>query len=275
MKVIGYARVSTNEQAEQGVSLDAQEARIRAYCTAQEWECVEVVRDDGYSAKDLKRPGLGCLLAEAQRTDRRFEGVVVPKLDRLTRSVRDLHVLTDLFTRHRLAMVSIQEAFDTSTATGQLFYTLVAALSEWERGVIGERTREALAHKRRRGERAGPVPYGYDLAADGQRLTANADEKAILAVMQAGRAKGESYALIADSLNADRTPTKHGGRWYAATVRSVVRTAARWANASNTLVPNGAANGHSFTGRLRKSGSIRAEHPRGVRVPERRPPHTS
>lgn len=65
MKVIGYVRLSTNEQADQGISLDAQEARVQAYCEVQGWTCVEVVRDDGYSAKDLKRPALRCILDEA------------------------------------------------------------------------------------------------------------------------------------------------------------------------------------------------------------------
>lgn len=272
MRVIGYVRVSTNEQADFGVSLEAQEARVRAYCEAQGWECMEVARDDGHSAKDLKRPALGQLLDEAGRPDRRFDGVVVTKLDRLTRSVRDLHGLTDLFKRHRLAMVSIQEAFDTSTATGQLFYTLVAALSEWERGVVGERTREALAHKRRRGERAGAVPYGYDLAPDRQRVILNREQQAVLGLMQESRAKGESYALIADSLNAERVPTQGGGRWFPATVRSVLRTAGRWTVAAGERAMG---DGVSVRGRLPKGGPIRAARGSKVTAGRRNRPHAS
>jgi site-specific DNA recombinase len=96
MRIIGYVRVSTNEQAENGVSLAAQEQKIRGYCKLNDWQCLEVVRDDGYSAKDLKRPGLQRILDELPTKGRRFDGIVVAKLDRLTRSVGDLNRLTEL-----------------------------------------------------------------------------------------------------------------------------------------------------------------------------------
>jgi hypothetical protein len=134
--------------------------------------------------------------------------------------------------------------------------------------VIGERTREALAHKRRRSERAGPVPYGYDLAPDGRRLISNAAQQVILDQIRKSRAAGESYRLIADSLNADRIPMQGGGRWYAASVRSVIRTAARWTAAAGVGGPNDG----SFTPRLPKSGPIRVaqttEVPRPGRAPQ-------
>ncbi len=94
------------------------------------WQCVEVVRDDGYSAKDLKRPGLQQVLEEVPRKSRRFLGIVVTKLDRLTRSVRDLVSLTDLVDQHQVALVSIQEAVDTGTATGQLFRNIITSINE-------------------------------------------------------------------------------------------------------------------------------------------------
>ncbi|MEE8282157.1 MAG: recombinase family protein, partial [candidate division NC10 bacterium] len=119
MRVIGYVRVSTNEQAETGVSLAAQEHKIRGYCDLNGWECVKVIRDDGFSAKDLRRPGLKCILDELPRKERGFEGIVVTKLDRLTRSVRDLVRLTDLADKHKVVLVSIGESVDTGTATGQ------------------------------------------------------------------------------------------------------------------------------------------------------------
>ena len=225
MRVLGYVRVSTNEQAENGVSLAAQEQKIRAYCKGNGWQCITVVRDDGYSAKDLKRPGLQRILAEFPGKERRFDGLVVAKLDRLTRSVRDLVRLTDLAAKHRVALVSIQEAVDTTTATGQLFRTLVTCISEWERGIIGERTREALAYKRSKGERIGTIPYGFTLARDGSHLVPVRAERKVLAQITKARKRGTSYERIADDLNADRLPTKGGGRWYPATVRSVFLTA--------------------------------------------------
>jgi site-specific DNA recombinase len=232
MKVIGYSRVSTNEQAENGVSLKAQEQRVREYCRAQGWQLVEVVRDDGYSAKDLKRPELSRLLEEFPEKHCRFQGIVVEKLDRLTRSVRDLIRLTELLLKHGIALGSIQEAVDTTTATGKMFYSLVTVISEWERGVIGERTREALAYKRRNGERIGPVPYGYIPGRDGKHLTLDPIEGPVVARMMRERKRGVSLGRIADGLNADRITTKGGKTWYPATVKSVLETAGKWAGVS-------------------------------------------
>ncbi len=225
MRVIGYVRVSTNEQAENGVSLAAQEQTIRAYCEGNDWKCIAVVRDDGHSAKDLKRPGLQQLLEEVPRKTRRFAGIVVTKLDRLTRCMRDLVYLTDFTDKHQMALVSIQEAVDTGTATGKLFRAIVTSISEWERGVIGERTREALAYKRRNGERIGTIPYGFALAKDRKHLVPVPAEEKVLAQIAKARKRGKSYERIADDLNADCIPTKSGGRWYPATVRSVWLTA--------------------------------------------------
>src|SRR6185295_17181680 len=101
LKAIGYVRVSTDDQAREGVSLDVQEARIRAYCEAKGWQLVAVVREEGKSAKDLKRPGLQEILRALPKRQRCFDVVVVVKLDRLTRSVRDLGNLTDAFKRAR------------------------------------------------------------------------------------------------------------------------------------------------------------------------------
>lgn len=228
MRAVGYTRVSSLEQAECGVSLAAQADRIHAYCDLQGWECVDVVSDDGYSGKDLKRPGIARLLEEAKKKKgRRFDGIVVVKLDRLTRSMKDLLTLTTATDRCGVALVSIQEAVDTATATGQLFRTIITALSEWERGTIGERTREALAFKRQQGERIGSIPYGFTLAHDGRHLVPVPAETQVLAKICRQRSAGASYETIARRLNEQAAPTKCGGRWYPATVRSVVMTAVR------------------------------------------------
>ncbi len=151
--------------------------------------------------------------------------LVVAKLDRLTRSVRDLIRLTELLRKHGVALVSIQEAVDTSTATGQMFYTLVTVISEWERGVIGERTREALAHKRRDGKRAGAIPYGFKLARDRKTLVEVPEEQRTLALIQRKRERlNLSFSRIATDLNARGNLAKHGGRWQPGTIRSVLRT---------------------------------------------------
>ncbi len=227
MKVVGYARVSTNEQAETGISLAAQEQKIHSCCELNDWECVEVIRDDGYSAKDLRRPGLKRILEELPLKKSRFDGIVVTRLDRLTRSVRDLVRLTELTDEHKVALVSIQEAVDTGTATGKMFRSIVTAINEWERDIIAERTREVLAYKRRNGERIGTIPYGFGLAEDGKRLVPVPEEMKVLRRIQKERDSGTAFWLIADGLNADLIPSKSGRTWWTATVRSVLETARR------------------------------------------------
>src|SRR5271168_4711216 len=164
MKAIGYVRVSTDRQAEQGVSLEAQEAKIRAMATVQSAELLEVIVDGGESAKSLTRPGLQRLLALIHAG--KVQAVIVAKLDRLTRSVKDLCGLLELFEKRKVALISVAELLDTGSAAGRLVITIMGAVSQWEREAIGERTRDALRHKRGKGERVGNIEFGYRLAPD-------------------------------------------------------------------------------------------------------------
>jgi DNA invertase Pin-like site-specific DNA recombinase len=225
MQAIGYARVSTEEQVKEGVSLDAQEERIRAYCKAKDWNLIEVIRDEGISAKNLKRQGIQSILSEVPKHNgrRRFDAVVVVKLDRLTRSVGDLAYLNKLFDANKVSFVSIQESVDTSTASGKLFHNIIASLSEWERGVISERTREALQYKRSTGQLAGGVPFGYRTNGDGKTLEPIREEQMVLKKIQSLRESSLSYQKIADRLNREGIPTKkERSKWFAMSVRSVL-----------------------------------------------------
>jgi site-specific DNA recombinase len=224
MRVVGYCRVSTDEQVSNGVSLDAQEEKIRAYCKAKDWDLVEVIRDEGLSAKNLNRAGLQSILSRVSKRNgkRGFDGILVCKLDRITRSVGDLAYLNKLFEANKVAFISIQEAVDTSTASGRLFHNIIACLSEWERGVISERTRDALRHKRSNGQLAGEVPYGYEVAEDGKTLVPIPNEQEILKTILSLRESSMSYRKIAGQLNAMRVTTKKGHQWLTESVRSVV-----------------------------------------------------
>src|SRR5262249_18446976 len=150
--------VSTDRQAEQGVSLEAQEYKIRAMTTIHNAELVEVIIDGGESAKSLNRPGLQRLLALVNSGQ--VQAVIVAKLDRLTRSVKDLCALLELFEKRKVALISVAESLDTAAAAGRLVITIMAAVSQWEREAIGERTRDALRHKRSQGHRVGNIPFG-------------------------------------------------------------------------------------------------------------------
>src|SRR5579863_4159909 len=182
MKVIGYARVSTDKQTERGVSLDAQAEKIRAMAVVHNAELIDIIVDGGESAKSLQRPGMERLLALVD--GKKVQSVIIAKLDRLTRSVKDLCELLERFERRGVALISVAESLDTSSAAGRLVLNIMTAVSQWEREAIGERTRDALCHKRSRGERVGNVTYGFRVAADGKHLEADADEQNVLAEIQ-------------------------------------------------------------------------------------------
>jgi site-specific DNA recombinase len=206
MQVVGYVRVTTEDQARDGVSISAQQAKLEAYCLVKDWTLVQVIRDEGYSAKSLKRPGLETLLALVEA--RRVAAVIVYKLDRLTRSVSDLDKLVRLFDRHHIALVSLQESLDATTATGRLMMNLLASVSQWEREVIGERTRDAMQHLKAQGKRYCHTVY---------------DNPEVIALMHQLRATGHSYAAIAQHLNDAGVPTAQGGPWQAMVVWGIVR----------------------------------------------------
>ena len=161
MRVIGYVRVSTEEQASHGVSLAAQTEKVRAYCALYDLELVELIDDPGASAKTLARPGLARALAALDRGD--ADGLVVAKLDRLTRSVADMATLVSDYFGERAgkSLFSVADSIDTRTAAGRMVLNILVTVSQWEREAIGERTRDALRHKRAIGEAYGPTPLGY------------------------------------------------------------------------------------------------------------------
>ena len=189
MQAVGYVRVSTEDQVRDGVSMSAQQAKLEAYALVKDWTLVHVIGDEGYSAKHLKRPGLEELLALV--TSRQVEAVIVYKLDRLTRSVADLDRLIKLFERHHVALVSLQESLDATTATGRLMMNLLASVSQWEREVIGERTSDALQHLKAQGKRYCHTVYG---------------DVEVIALMHRLRAQGHTYARIAEHLITQASP---------------------------------------------------------------------
>src|SRR5271169_3254800 len=221
MQAIGYVRVSTDRQAEHGVSLEAQEAKIRAMATVQGAELIDVIVDGGESAKSLNRPGLQRLLALINTG--KVQAVIVAKLDRLTRSVKDLCGLLELLEKRKVALISVAESLDTGSAAGRLVITIMGAVSQWEREAIGERTRDALRHKRGKGERIGNIEFGYRLAADGEHLEPNPAEQAALAEIRRLRAMGQSFRAVAGALNHSGHRTRRNTMWRLESVVRVVR----------------------------------------------------
>jgi site-specific DNA recombinase len=208
---VGYVRVSTEGQADRGVSLDAQAEKIRAMATVHDVELIDIIVDGGESGKSLSRPGIERLLGMVDR--REISVVIIAKLDRLTRSVRDLGELLERFQRSGVALVSVGESLDTGSAAGRLVLNVMASVSQWEREAIGERTRDALRHKRAQGLRAGNVPFGYSLAEDGQTLVPRDEEQQVLARLRQLGDQGLSQRQIAARLNALGLRTRRGSEW--------------------------------------------------------------
>jgi site-specific DNA recombinase len=220
-RTLGYVRVSTEEQATAGVSLDAQRAKVRAYCDLHDLTLVDVVADEGVSGKRAdNRPGL----QEALRRLRNGEAdaLVVLKLDRLSRSVRDTLDLVEKCGREGWALHSISEKLDTGSAAGRFVVTVLAALAQMEREQIGERTRSAMAHMKAQGRLVGAVPFGFDLDADGTSLVPVAEEQAVISEVLE-MAQTMSQRGVAAALNARGIKTKRGKGWTNVQIGNILR----------------------------------------------------
>jgi DNA invertase Pin-like site-specific DNA recombinase len=228
-RLIGYVRVSTEDQASNGVSLEAQRKKLEAYVELYDsGELVDLVIDEGQSAKTLKRPGLQRALAMLETG--KADGILIVKLDRLTRSVRDLGELLDrYFGEGKFALLSVADHIDTRTAGGRLVLNVLTSVAQWEREAIGERTKAALEHLRdAEGVALGGEALGWTRIektdANGRRIVRKIrSEAATVARIRDLHAAGKSLRDIAAVLTAEGHPTKRGGRWQAETVAKVVR----------------------------------------------------
>lgn len=156
--MIGYLRVSTEEQASSGLGLEAQREVIQRYADAQGWEVIWYA-DEGLSAKSLDRPQLQAALTRLHVTPKRrdVDGIVVAKLDRLSRSVHDFSGILKLAAARKWSVVAIDLGVDTSTSTGKLVANVMMSVAEWEREIIGERTSAAMQAAKRQGRHMGRV----------------------------------------------------------------------------------------------------------------------
>jgi DNA invertase Pin-like site-specific DNA recombinase len=208
-KVIGYTRVSTDEQADSGAGLAAQRAAILAEAQRRGWAEPELtfVEDAGYSGKDLKRPGIVAAL-DALRA-RRADTLVVSKLDRLSRSMLDFAGLMNRSTKEGWALLALDLGVDTTTPQGEMVASVMATFAQFERRLIGQRTKDALAARRAAGVRLGRP-----------RLI----PESVVARIVAERAAGATLRGIVHGLNRDGVPTAGGGRsWHIGTVQGVLQ----------------------------------------------------
>jgi DNA invertase Pin-like site-specific DNA recombinase len=212
MRMLAYLRVSTAEQRDNGHGLPAQKAAIKAEAKRRgDWK-LDWVEDRGVSARSTQRPGLAYALARLDAGD--ADGLVVARLDRLSRSLLDLLTLIQRADREGWTLVCLDPLLDLSTAAGRLSAHVLMAVAEWERDIIRERTREGLAAARAAGTRLG-APKGSPGAVS--RLAPDVAQR-----IARERSDGRSFGAIARELNADGVPTALKGKaWHAATVRNV------------------------------------------------------
>jgi DNA invertase Pin-like site-specific DNA recombinase len=205
--VIGYIRVSTDEQAESGLGLEAQRSAIEGECARRGWDLQEVFEDAGSSGKSLsRRPALTRALTVVRSGQ--ADALVVAKLDRLSRSLLDFAGLMEDARKGGWALVILDLGVDTTTPSGEMIANVMATFAQFERRLIGQRTKDALAVKKRQGVRLGrPVMV----------------EKAVAKRIARERRLGTSLRGIAEGLNEDKVGTAHGGdKWYASTVKAVL-----------------------------------------------------
>jgi len=227
-KSIGYTRVSTNEQAEEGISLEAQQERLHAYCILRGLELVQIVSDPGVSAGKplVKREGGNYLLEQLAMGT--VQHVIALKLDRLFRSVVDCLTTVEMWQQQGIGLHLLDmggSAIDTSSAMGKMFLTMAAGFAEMERNLAGERTAIALARKKTKGEKwCARLPYGYEVGEDGNTLvTSKADTKLIARVKRLHKT-GMSIRAIATKVTAEGYTSRTGAPVSKTTVGQLLRS---------------------------------------------------
>lgn len=220
MKAIGYIRVSTTAQADDGVSLDMQAAKVRAWVELNGAELVEMVADEGLSAKDTNRPGLTRALELAKRNK---AALVVYSLSRLSRSTRDTLDIVSGLERAGAELVSLSEKIDTSSAGGRVVFRMMSVLNEFEREQLAERTRAAMQHLKAQGRVVGSVPHGF--YRDGDMLVLSVGEQKVVELAQGLRGQGMSLRAISDELAARGAFNRAGRPFNPKSVRSMLAVA--------------------------------------------------
>lgn len=215
---VGYLRVSTAEQATEGVSLAAQRTRIEAWCTANGYELTAVHVDAGLSGgRADNRPGLQAAVADACKGK---AALVVYSLSRLARSTQDALSISERLGKAGADLVSLSRKIDTTSAAGKMVFRMLAVLAEFERDIISERTAGAMQHKRGLHQyTGGPVPYGWRVAGDGVSLEAHDGEQAVIREARTLRAAGLPLRAIGERLTAAGTLQRNGRAWHPQTVK--------------------------------------------------------
>lgn len=227
-RAIGYCRVSTDRQANEGVSLDAQRQAVRAWATANGYNLGKLHVDAGISAKRAdNRPALQAAIADACNPP---AALVVYSLSRLARSVRDTINIAERLDKAGADLVSLTEKIDTTSASGKMVYRMLAVLAEFERDIVSERTKAGLAHKRANGEKlGGDVPYGFTVVEERRdnghavkTLQPDPTEQKGIALACRLHGRGKKLREIAATMEERGYLTKRGCRWDLGSLRRLI-----------------------------------------------------
>lgn len=195
IKAVGYCRVSTDEQAQDGLSLEYQQSRIKAYAESQDWQLIDFYIDAGYSGKDTNRPEFQRMMNDLESG--KADILVVLKLDRITRKQRDfLNLLEGVLEPAGIGFKSVQEPFDTSTGIGKAFIGMVSVFAQLEGDMISERTTSILQSKKRNGEWVGRVPFGFRIKKG--KLVEDSIQMETIKQIKTLKSKGLTVRQIAD-----------------------------------------------------------------------------
>jgi len=233
-----YLRVSTEEQAQEGYSIRAQEQKLKDFARIKDWSIYKIYADEGISGKNItERPAINEMIADIQAGH--VKNVVVYKIDRLTRSTADLIYLVDFFNHNGCAFNSLSESIDTQTASGRMFLKIIGIFAEFERENIIERVKLGIEKKVKEGYSlcSRTASFGYTRE-DGEKVqTINeAEAQAVKDIFDMYVNQGKSMLAIAKHMNILGTPTKEGSTWTSNTVRRILMNANLIGNVRHHIV---------------------------------------
>lgn len=214
-----YTRVSTEDQAKEGFSLDAQLEKLRSYCKARDWIIAGEYIDDGYSGRTTKRPAYMKMMQEMDKWD----ALLVIKMDRIHRNSKNFMMMMEELKKHGKEFVSMTESLDTSTAMGRFVMDIIQRIAQLESEQIGERVYIGMEQKAKTngGILGFNIPYGYDYI-DG-KLVPNKEEAEIVKKIYSWYLEGKSLSEIVKMLNNSKIPTKKQGFWAKKTVSTMLK----------------------------------------------------
>ena len=219
-KVIGYTRVSTFRQADEGISIEAQKSKIKKWCDLNNAYLLEVFSDNGLSGTSSNRPGFQAALNATIENKAIF---VCYSMSRFYRGTLETLRLTERLENQGCDLVFINEQIDTTSPGGKMVFRIMAAMNEFEVDQIRERTKMALDFRKSQGKKlGGDVQYGFNADPEGY-LTVNPKEQKVIKIIDKQLGSGKNYSQIAAYLNKNKHKTKRGSMWYPQTVKNVVK----------------------------------------------------